>query len=144
MIAMKDKKSSMGNQRNVWKIVSIVFIALFIVVLIWGQMNLRSRHHFAEPTQEQIDSAKSIVSRDLQAMGDSMDNYQVSVTNRIMGFIGGPRPDEMPPMGQIMPLETESSGNLQISLRSNTTNYLYLVDIDSGKILMRSFTEWLN
>ena len=145
-MVMKIKKVNSGRERNVWKIVSLVFIALFIVILVWGLNNMRPRPTFTEPTQEQIDMAKAIAAQDLQAKGDSIDNYEVFVTNRIVGFIGEPQLDkERHAIGQInMPGEVGNFRNLQVSLRGNSTAYLYLVDIGSGKIVMRSFTEWFN
>jgi len=143
---MKNKKGNSGKERNVWKMVSVVFITLFILILAWGLMNTRPRPTFTEPTQEQIDMAKSIVAQDLQARGDSIDNYEAFVTNRVVGFIGQPHPgNEGPDVRQINHLgEMENFRNLQVSLRGNSTAYLYLVDADSGEILMRSFTEWFN
>lgn len=142
---MKNKKGNSGKERNVWKIVSVVFIALFILILAWGLMNTRPRPTFTEPTQEQIDMAKTIVAQDLQARGDSIDNYEVFVTNRVVGLFYRHPSDEGPATKQINPPgEMENFRNLQVSLRGNSTAYLYLVNIDSEKILMRSFTEWLN
>jgi hypothetical protein len=140
---MKNKRGNSGKERNVWKMVSIVFIALFILILAWGLMNTRSRPAFTEPTQEQIDMAKGVVAQDLQARGDSIDNYEVLVTNRIVGLFGRPHlSNEEPaiePFGKM-----GNFRNLQVSLRGNTTAYLYIVDIGSGKVVMRSFTEWFN
>jgi hypothetical protein len=140
----KGKKGNSGKERNVWKMVSVVFIALFILILAWGLMNTRPRPTFTEPTQEQIDMAKAIVAQDLRARDDSIDNYEVFVTNRIVGIFDRLRPsNEGPAIKQIKPPgEMENFRNIQVSLQgSNSTSYLYIVNIDSGKILMRSFTE---
>ena len=149
IMKMKNKKPRKGNsgkERNVWKIVSMVFIALFIVILAWGLMSTRPRPTFTEPTQEQMNMAETIVAQDLQAKGDNISNYEVFVTNRIVGLFGIPHPsNEEPAINQIKsPGEAGNFRNIQVSLRGNTTAYLYIVNIDSGKILMRSFTEWFN
>jgi hypothetical protein len=139
---MKGRKGNSRKERNMWKMVSLVFIALFILILAWGLMNTRPRPTFTEPTQEQIDAAKTIVAQDLQARGDNISNYEVFVTNRIVGLFGMPHPsNEEPAINHIKPGDFR---NIQVSLRGNTTAYLYIVNIDSGKILMRSFTEWFN
>jgi hypothetical protein len=145
-MAMKNKKSSRAKERNVWKIVSAVFIMLFVLILALGFINPRPRPAFTEPTQEQISMAESIVAQDLQARGDNISNYEVSVTNRVIGFIGEPYPgNTMPAMRQFnLPGEAGNFRNLQVSLRGNTTAYLYIVDIDSEKVAMRSFTEWFS
>ena len=143
-MTMKGKKANPGAKRNVWKIVSVVFVSLFILILLWGLMNLRSRPQFSEPTQEQIDMAGAIVAGDLRVSGDSIDNYKVSVTNRMVGFIGRPGPmSGMPGMKHI----ASTNGmmrNLQLSLRGNSTGHLYVVDLESESIVMHSFTEWFN
>ena len=142
---MKSKRTNPGKERNVWKILSLVFIALFILILAWGLMNSRPVQRFTEPTQEQIDMAKSIVAQDMQSMGDNISNYEVSVTNRIMGFIGEPMLGGRSAMRQFnLPIGPENFRNLQVSLRGNATVYLYIVDIDSEKVVMRSFTEWFS
>lgn len=137
----------MGSRRNTWKIISVVFIVLFILILLWGLINVRPRYQFIEPTQDQIDMAKTVVANDLQVRGDSIDNYDVDVTNRVVGFIGRPRQGNGRP--DIKPMEfpdrmSSLGSNIQVSLRGNSTGYVYIVDLDSEKILMRSFTEWFD
>jgi Na+-transporting methylmalonyl-CoA/oxaloacetate decarboxylase gamma subunit len=145
-MAMKNKKASRVKEINAWKMVSAVFIVLFVLILAVGFIHPRIRPAFTEPTQEQASMAESIVAQDLQARGDSISNYEVSVTNRIVGFIGEPYPgNERLAMRQFsLPGEPESFRNIQVSLRGNTTAYLYIVDIGSEKVVMRSFTEWFS
>lgn len=140
---MESKKA--GRERNVWKITSVVFIALFVIILLWSMLSLRPRYDFSEPTQEQIDMAESIVAQDLQSMGDSIDNYEVSVTDRMIGFMGRHEMmDGMPGMRHGGFPDEMSMRNLQISLRNNSTGYLYIVNMDSERVMMRSFTEWFD
>jgi hypothetical protein len=146
-MTMKGKKANPGAKRNVWKIVSVVFISLFILILLWGITNLRSRPQFPEPTQEQTDMAVAVVTDDLQASGDSIDNYEVSVANRMIGFIGRPGPrNGMPGLkpGGHPDMARVSGENIQVALRGNSTGHLYIVDLESGSIVMHSFTEWFN
>jgi hypothetical protein len=147
---MKRRNPVPAKERNVWKIVSAVFIALFIIVMIAGILNSRFRPPFMErlnePTQEQIEMARSIVTHDLQARGDNISDYEVLVMNRMVGFISRPHPD-----GRLVMEQPESiiegiqdPANIQVLLRGNSTGYLYIINADSQKIVMRSFTEWLN
>jgi hypothetical protein len=140
---MKGKES--GKERNIWKLVSVVFIAMFILILVWGLISLRSRPQFLEPTSEQVDMARNVVAQDLQTMGDSIDDYEVIVTDRMVGFIGMPGPrNGMPGIKHMGPPNGMRMRNLQVSLRGNSTGYLYIIDLDSEGIAMRSFTEWFN
>jgi hypothetical protein len=144
---MKKSATKNSGQRNIWKIVSVVFIALFILILAWGVFGLRQKPNFTAPTEDQIDLAKTVVAEDLHTMGDSIDNYEVFVTNRIVGFIGKSHQRNgmhgMKPLG--CPNMMGCSGrNIQVALKGNSSGYLYIVDMDSGKISMKSFTEWFN
>jgi hypothetical protein len=138
---MKEIFKSKGKQKmNVWKIVAVVFIILFCMALIGGLFRISyPRHYFMAPTQEQIDSAKAIVAQELAKEGDDINNYKVVVSNRIGKFNGidiGVHPE---PPGRQIP-----SGNvIHISLQSNSTSHFYLIDIDSGNVVMHSFTEWM-
>jgi hypothetical protein len=147
---MKGKKSGKverPDDGNVWKIVSVVFIALFIVILLWAIIGIRQTPHFDEPTLEQADVARSVVAQDLLASGDSIDNYDVSVTNRMLGFVGRHHPRNgvsiMEPES-FLDMQNCLGRNLQVSLRGNSTGYVYTVDVDEQKILMKSFTEWFD
>jgi hypothetical protein len=140
---MKRKKND-SDQRNVWKIVSIVFIVLFVLILIWGIANVRSRNPFTELNQGQIDMAKKVVAEDLESIGDSIDNYEVYVTNRPVGFIDRPQGNGRPGNPIMFPDKDNNLSNVQVSLRGNSSGYLYIIDMGSEKVLMRSFTEWFN
>ena len=139
------QKQERKTRRNMLKIVSIIFILLFVSALVGVFINASRAPKFTEPTEEQAESAISIVSYELKAMSDSIENYEIAVTNRMMGFIEGGhgmRPVRSP--GCMM----ESSGchrnNIQVAVRNGSTTHLYIVDLDSGKIVMRSSTEWFD
>ena len=129
-----------------WKIISVVFISLFVLVVLFGIINTRFRMSLTEPQNEptpnQIDLAKSIVAQDLQSRGDNISNYDVVVMNRMVGFINSPHPGERV-MGSPMPVPIDPV-DIQVSLHGNTTSYLYIINPDSQKVVMRSFTEWLS
>jgi len=143
---MKGKRDRHPDGK-LWKIVSVIFIALFIAILLWAFTGMRPEHRFDEPTLVQAETAKALVAQDLLAGGDSIDNYDVLVTNRMLGFIGRSHPrNGMPPMRHEPCLErgTCPARNLQVSLRGNSTGYVYTVDIDEQRIMMKSFTEWFD
>jgi len=145
-----ERKTRPATERNVWKLVAIVFIALFAIVLAGGLLQMRLRSHpfmaqFPEPTQEQIELAKGIVAADLTLKGDSIDNYDVLVMNRMVGFLVRRPEDGKRFIGQPVPGPgMMGPANIQVSLRGNSTGYLYIVDMESQKIIMRSFTEWFD
>jgi hypothetical protein len=140
MMIMPAKKSSPGRERNPWKIVSIIFIFLFIAILAWGILALRTKPVFAQITEEQITLAEGVVAQDLESRGDSIESYEVSVTNKAIGFFDGHhRPNGMPCMKGGM---CQQRKGVQVSLRSNSSTHLYIVDLESKKVLMRSLTEW--
>ena len=132
-------------QRNIWKTVSVIFILLFVSIIAWGLLSLGSRPVFAELTEEQITLARDIVAEDLESSGDSIDNYEVSVTKRMIGFVG--RGHHLNGGPYWKPVGTDKApcnmrGGVQVSLRNNYSGHLYIVDTQSRRVLMRSFTEW--
>ncbi|MEM5812677.1 MAG: hypothetical protein QW286_03085 [Candidatus Aenigmatarchaeota archaeon] len=142
---MKNKKPFHSKETNIWKLVSAVFILLFVFVLVLWFFSPRPRPAFIELTQEQKDIAKAIVTQDMQARGENISTYEIFVTNRAVGFIGKPRPDNFyGPRPSRCPEGICRMESVQVLLHTNSTSYLYIVDINKGKILMRSFTEWLN
>jgi hypothetical protein len=133
-----DMKKAPITRRNVWKIVSVAFIAVFLTIIAGGFINAGTGKQFEEPTGDMIDFAQSVVARDLEASGDSMDNYEVLVTNRVVGLMnrhqrGGPM------MEPECPCE-----NIQVALRNQSTGMLYIIDAESGNIIMKSRTEWFD
>jgi hypothetical protein len=142
---MKEIFQSKGKQKlNVWKIVAIVFIILFCAALIGGLFRIsRPRSSFTAPTREQIDSAKAVVAQELEKHGDDINNYEVVVSSMIgkfrdmgIGLSPGP-PGRQDPPGM------HEGRVIHISLHGNSTSHFYLIDIDSGKAVMHSLTEWM-
>jgi len=112
---------------NVWKIVAVVFIILFCIALIGGLFKIyHFKSSFTTPTQDQIDSAKAIVAQELQNEGDNIDGYEVTVSKNIRRF------------GRM----DSSKNTIQVSLRKNATSHLFIIDIDSGNVLMHSQTDF--
>ena len=138
---MPAKKSSPNREKNPWKMVSVIFIILFIAILAWGILALRTKPEFTQLTEEQITLAEGIVSQDLESRGDDIENYEVSVTDRVVGFFERHGPG-MGPWTPCRNGDCQHRRSIQVSLRGNTSGYLYIVDLDSERILMKSATEW--
>ena len=149
---MKSKAQTKGKEKdiksmNMWKVVAIVFLVLFGLALAGGVFRIFSAHAgppMNVPTHEQMDAARNVVAQELLANGDDISNYEATVSSMIRRF------DRVPPMFNMMKGpedqrfdENMSLGNtIHVSLESDTKTHFYLVSIDSGKIIMHSFTEW--
>ncbi|MCX6818215.1 MAG: hypothetical protein NTU57_05155 [Candidatus Aenigmarchaeota archaeon] len=145
-IQPKGKEKGM-ERMNMWKVVALVFLALFGLAVTGGLFRIYTTHAgppMNVPTQEQMDSARNVVAQELAKSGDNISNYEVTVSSMIMKL------DRTPPMFNMMEGpedqrfdENMSLGNtIHVSLESDTKTHFYLVSIDSGKIIMHSFTEW--
>jgi len=136
--------------RNPVKIFSLAFVAVFILILSLGVLNAGPSEAYAAPDGRQIETARSLVSADLQAGGEDIDDYEVQVTDRLVGFIGkhggsGMRPMEQGPNGIKCPGRSECPrSNVEVILKGNSSSHLYVVDTSSRKILMHSRTKWFD
>lgn len=139
----KEKKSEM----NLWKIVAVVFIVLFGLAVAGGLLRIyHAGPSMNVPTHEQMDSAKAIVAQELAKSGDNISNYEVTVSTQIRRLERGPAPFfamEGPEGSRGFAEEISAGNTLHVSLQSDTKTHFYLVNIDTGKIVMHSFTEWM-
>jgi hypothetical protein len=143
---VQTKSKEKKNEMNVWKIIAVVFIVLFGLAVAGGLFRIyHAAPPMSVPTQEQMDSAKAVVAQELAKSGDDIGNYEVTVSSMIRKL------DKMPLMftkmeGPEAPgfnQEIRNGNTIHVSLRSDTKTHFYLVDVDSGKIIMHSFTEWM-
>ncbi len=143
---VKTKGKEKKNEMNVWKIIAVVFIVLFGMALAGGLFRIYNSGPLpSAPTQEQMDSARNVVAQELAKSGDDISNYEVTVSSMIRKL------DRMPPMFIRMEgpettgfnQEISDGNTLHVSLQSETKTHFYLVNIDTGKIIMHSFTEWM-
>ncbi len=120
-----NKEKNGKKKHNVRKVVLSVFAVLIILVLICGALKfLFFKESFIQPTALQVESAKSLVSESLQAKGDDISNYDIRFSERIKQS------------------EDESDRNtLQVLLLGNSTSHSYLIDLDSGMIVMHMEKE---
>jgi len=141
-------RQKMNKKINIWKVVSVVFIFLFILVIAGGIFRVsHSRGSLMTPTQDQINYARDIVAAQLQDSGDNISDYKVTISNDIREF--GPMPLDRRGFGPMMPPQAPSKvpsqgtrNIIQVSLHKNSTMQLFLIDIDSGEILMHSRTDF--
>jgi uncharacterized protein YpmB len=114
---------------NRWKIVSLIFIALFAVLLIVSLVRFsHSRPPFTPATQAQMESAKAIVEQSLQANGYNISNYKIEAASEI-GRMG----------------ENQKQA-LRVTAENDTSRQFYLVDLETGKIVLHDSSfryEWM-
>ena len=139
---MSSKKSSTRGKRNILKVVSLVFIVLFISIITGGFIQASTQKQFTEPGGDLAELAREIVAQDLLSMGDSIDNYDIYVTNRMVGFVNGHRPmgkhAVWPGPGGCL------SDNIQVILKAENSGMLYMVNAETERVMMRSHTEWFS
>ena len=121
---MKKQKQKNGNR--IWKIVAIAVIAVFAVLIIGGIIKAHYiRSSFVKPTQVQIDYAAKIATEKLQSMGENASAFQIQT-------------------GKRMRTHKENGVSrtiIQVSFSNNSTTHIYLVDVNSGEVLLHSETN---
>ncbi|MBI4140234.1 hypothetical protein HY485_00185 [Candidatus Woesearchaeota archaeon] len=122
-------KKQLTQHKNIWKIISMSFIALFCLFLIFGLVRVyHFKSAFAKATPEQISLAKELVTQKLARQGDDISKYDFKVSN----FIRRP--------GRAGRTNVENA--IQVSLKNDSTAQLYIIDIDKKSILLYSKTEF--
>jgi hypothetical protein len=112
-------------KRNIWKTVSIIFIVLFVLVVVGGLLKAyRFRHSDMKATDAQIADVKNIVYDDLKNKGEYTDGLAFRTSERIRD------------------VRTDSGmrKTMEASLYNQSIKYSYIIDIDSGKILVYTKT----
>jgi hypothetical protein len=110
-----------------WKGIAITFITIFCVILVFGVIRWQHfRPHQDAAQQQQIDMAKEAVSADLSSAGYNISDYNVQVASTVRGFEAGMKDESI----------------IQISLFGESKIHQYLVDADSGKMIMHSETTF--
>jgi len=110
----------------VWKIVAIAVVGIFAVLIIMGLIKAHNiKSSFAAPTNAQIDLAKNLAIEKFESIGGNPSAFQIRVEDRMRR----PRDD------------TTNTTILQVVFYNDTTTHLFLVDVNSGKVIMHSETE---
>jgi len=113
--------------RNVWKIVAIVFILLFVAALAAGYFRAhRFKSSFKATTPDIADFAKAVVATELKANGEDIANYEVHIGNKV----------------RKVNREGVSTNIMHVSLQNDSTRQAYLVDLTNGEVVMHSKTEY--
>ena len=115
------------EKKNIWKIVSIVFIVLFVLVLIsglWRAYTFRPAFDLANASQ--IEAAKNIAVSDLASRGENVASYQFKVSDKIREIPG----------------DAENKKVLEVNVYNESVHNMYIIDVQSGAILMYSKTEF--
>lgn len=117
----------MARKRNIWKVVSIIFIALFVLIIASAFIrNYLFRPTFTTPNQAQIDMAKDLAINDITQRGENPNDYTLGVSTRIKSPPGQP-----------------NRNVIEVSLYNSTIKHTYIIDTDLQSILMHSRTESL-
>ena len=118
------RKEKKGNP---WKIVAIVFMALFALIIVLSMLRVQQfRNGFTEASEEQRESAQAIAIADLERRGEDTGQLVFSAKDHIRnaGQEGADR--------EI--IEVTASGEAQ--------RHTYIIDIGTSDILMYAKTEF--
>ena len=132
---MKKQKNELKHQskidsdhhgKRIWKIIAIAVIAIFALIIAGGLIKAHYiRSSFVKPTQAQIDYAAKIATEKLQSSGGNSSMFQIQV-------------------GRKMRRLHEDGINMtiiQVSFNNKVTSHTYLIDVNSGKVLLHSQTD---
>jgi hypothetical protein len=118
------------KKQNIWKILSIVFIILFLLVIIGGSWRAyHFRHSFTKATPAQIDIVKGITMTDLNSKGVNISSFSFKVSDEIRNT---PKISDSHDDRQI----------LEVSVNNASERHMYIIDIKSSEILVYSKTEF--
>ena len=114
------ERLKMLRKKWIFKISSIILIAIFIAIIIIGI--IRENHPGVAPTNSQLSMAKELVQTSLKSVGDDIANYTFVYSKKLRG--GG--------------LESKSKSLLRICLYRNSSMHMYWIDVIAQKIVMHS------
>ncbi len=115
------------SETKVWKIIAIVMMAAFLCMIVFGIIRAYEfRPHCRTAPQQKLDMAQRQVGIDLHNHNESIDTYKQFVFNRTQ---------------RIMQDDT-SKEVIQISLYNGSTIHYYLIDANTGQIVMHTETQY--
>ena len=122
---MKNKKNE-EKKKYIWKKVAIGVTAIFALVIIIGLIKAYYiRSSLIKPTQAQIDYAEKIATQKLQSMGIDSSAFQIQVGRKM----------------RILHNNGIARNIMQVAFYNNSTTHTYLVDVNSGEILLQTETD---
>ena len=117
----------MKRKINTWKIISIIFIVLFVLIVVGGLLrvhNFRSSDTMA--SNSQIETAKNIAFTDITNRGENITGYLFKASDKIRSINTG----------------SIRRNIIEVSVFNQSARHTYIVDINSGDILVYSKTEF--
>ncbi len=101
-------------------LVILIILAIILGITIFGKDNKP-----INLTDSQLASAKNIISSELESKGDNLSNYNLEIPEKISG-IG----------------ENREQKAFTVILFNNSTIHLFLIDLNSGEILMHKESQF--
>jgi hypothetical protein len=98
-------------------------VALLIIIIVVGLIKEHSTSSSVRPTGSQILFAKAVIASALQSKGDNISNFRFSAAEKIRG------------------VRENKEATLQVFLNNDSARLTFIIDMNSGKILMRSETQ---
>jgi len=126
-IKKEDKKDD-APRKNILKIISIIVIAIFILIIIFGAAKEYILAPSNKPTTVEMNSAESIIASDLLAKGDNINNYQVTFGQKIKTL------DNVDNLTSI----------IQVCLSNNSKRHVYIIDVTSSQVVMQTESDFSN
>jgi hypothetical protein len=124
-----NRENKIKKSRNIWKILAIVFVALFIIIIITG---LLRAHKFREPPQQLAQEQATTITN--IALND-MANREIIIENHTIKT-----------QGVVREIRTNNMirNVTEVSIYNSTERNMYIIDINSGEIIVYSKTEFFD
>jgi len=114
------------KSHRAWKIIAISVIVLFALLVLGGAIRAYYfRSSFTKPMQAQLDFAAKKATEKLQSTGANASSFQMHIGTKM----------------KRMHDNQLSRSIMQVSFVNNNTTHIYLVDVDSGDIILHSETD---
>jgi len=124
MKGTNQKNKMHKNARNVWKYVAVGFIVVFAVFILGGVLKAYNmRNSFGKATSEEKDLAVKVASAKLEELGIDSSKFQLRISD------------------QIKKKDKNGPDTVHIIFYSQGVTHSFLIDVDSGTILIHSLTE---
>ncbi len=121
-----NKNSNSFGVSRFWKITTLIIIALFLLFIVIGLFKVyHLKSSFVKTTQEQKDFAVKIATDKLHTMGINESTYKITVADKMRAIKEGNSQNKV----------------LQVIFYGNSTMQLFLINVDSGEIILHSKTE---
>ena len=119
----KKKSNKIKKKKNLLKIIPFAIVGVFIFIILAAGIReyfLESGH--VELSDEQLSAAKTVVADALQVKGENISDFQVSISNKVR--------------------YRNNDKILEVCLNDSTTRRIYLVDINSSKVVVQAQADY--